>query len=79
MRGVAGRGLGSEAPGVLLVPVVSASSQEKKGDVRESRAAWACCGCLGAPGALTLSLECSWRWWRRRRTGAVWSHKEEAR
>lgn len=74
--------LSSQAAPILLVNSCACDEGQlldSRGDNQESGAAWAHCDCPSAATSPTWSLECSWRWWRRQKTGVVWLHREEAR
>lgn len=73
---------GSQPAGILLVNLRACAEGQlldSREDVRESGAAWAHCDDPSAATSPTWSLECSWHWWRRQKTGVVWLLREEAR
>lgn len=89
VRGVAEE-LRSEAAGVLLANSCARAECQLLGAEWKCLGVWHSLGPLqgsvGSPcgrsltaAAPALSPGCSWHWWRRRRTGAVWLHREEAR
>lgn len=76
------RKLGYQPAGILLVNLRACAEGQlldSREDVQESGAAWAHCDDPSAATSPTWSLECSWHWWRRQKTGVVWLLREEAR